>query len=71
MDNRMTRRRIALYTQQEAADATGLPLATIAALERSFLTDAQRAYLELVGYCVGYYPRKNRKNNAEHHSATP
>lgn len=58
MVNRMTRKRKRLYTQDELATLLGCTRSTIARLERSFLTDRQRAYLNAVGYCVGYYPAR-------------
>ena len=56
MDNRMTRRRRTLYTQDQLAALLGCTRATVARLERSFLTKRQRSYLDAVGYTVGYYP---------------
>lgn len=61
MDNRMIRRRKALYTQRALADLLDCSVDTVARLEASFLTGRQRAYLEAVGYCVGYYPRRKSK----------
>ena len=61
MNNRMTRRRAALFTVEEYAAVTGLTVEQVEEIERSFLTDAQRAYVEGIQYKVGYYPRRKPK----------
>ena len=60
MDNRMIRTRKRLFTQAELAASLGCSTGTVKRLERSFLTDRQRAYLNAVGYSVGYYPKRNK-----------
>lgn len=60
MDNRMIRRRKALYSQQEVAGLMGVSVGTVSRLEESFLSPEQRAYLNVVGYEIGFYPRRKR-----------
>ena len=57
----MTRRRRVLYTQAALADVLGCSTGTIKRLERRFLTPRQRAYLDAVGYEIGYYPKRKGK----------
>lgn len=54
---RTKRARARQYTQQEAAELLGVSRSTVHRMERRFLTPLQRAYLNLIGYEVGYYPR--------------
>ena len=58
MDQRMTRKRKRLFTLQQVADRIGCHVSTVSRMEQNFLTDKQRAYLDTVGYCIGYYPRR-------------
>lgn len=74
MANMMIRRREALYTLAELSTLTGIPIARLRALEASFLSDDQRAYLTAVRYKLGLYPiRKRRKlpTNVEGNVVTP
>lgn len=63
MENRMTRKRERLFTLDELAALTGIPSERIAALESTFLTDEQRAYLLAVGYRIGFYPHRRPRRS--------
>ena len=71
MDNRMIRRREALYTIAELSAITGIPTSRLRAMERSFLSDAQRAYMNAVGYCMGFYPKRKPKKGKNGASQQP
>ena len=61
MDNRLTRRRRSLFTQAQLATLLGCSTGTVKNMERSFLTDRQRDYLNAVGYSIAFYPRRKAK----------
>jgi len=61
MDNRLTRRRRSLFTQSQLATLLGCSTGTVKNMERSFLTDRQRDYLNAVGYSIAFYPRRKAK----------
>lgn len=54
-----------MFTREQLAQRVGFSASTIKRMERSgFLTPKQRAYLDAVGYNVGFYPRRASKPTA-------
>lgn len=58
---RAKRRRAALYTQVEAAALLGISRRTLQRIEADPLPAILTRYLDLIGYRVAFYPRRNRK----------
>lgn len=61
MDNRLTRRREALFTLEEVAKELGCSVGEVEALEESFLGPLQKAYLNLMRYDIGFYPHRKKR----------
>lgn len=68
MKNRVTRRRESLYTVEEMAREMGVGVDVVHRLEEDFFTPEQRAYLNVVRYEVGFYPRR-KKSRANRESS--
>lgn len=63
-DNRMIRRRKALFTEEEAAREIGVSVDELLELEESFLSEVQKSYLRMLNYCHGFYPRRKKRERA-------
>lgn len=71
MTKRLLNKRKRLYTQHQLAALLGCSPTTIVAMEKSFLTKRQRAYLDACGYTVGFYPLRKEAREKEGDEGAP